>query len=318
MRRLNEHAIIRLFSKALDLKDLDDVALVGPAGTKRLAFKCDMLVKSTDVPPKMTAAQVARKSVVSCASDFACKGITPLAAMIALGLTSDLDEKYIRGLAAGFAAASKEFGVTIVGGDTNESNDLVIDCSMIGIAPDRIPGRSTARAGDLVITSGTFGLPPSGLKILLSGAKASSAFRKAAVDSVMMPRPAQEFGSLLSRHFSSSIDSSDGLALSLYLIAAQSGVDILLESLPSAPGLAEFAKANRLEWEDLVLYGGEEYRIVATIPRPKLAQAKASASKRGLDLFTIGRVAAGRGRVFLDNQRIENKGYTHFADNRLP
>ena len=38
-----------------------------------LAITCDMLVEHTDVPPKMTFRQIARKSLVSCMSDLGTK-----------------------------------------------------------------------------------------------------------------------------------------------------------------------------------------------------------------------------------------------------
>ncbi|HZT35843.1 MAG TPA: thiamine-phosphate kinase [Nitrososphaera sp.] len=312
MTRLNEAGVIRELASSLRLKNLDDVALVSLLN-RRIAFKCDMLVGSTDVPPQMSAEQIARKSIVSCISDFSSKGIRPVAAMIALGL-EDSNSDLVSGLARGFAKASKEFRVEIVGGDTNRSNDLVIDCSMIGYAPARMPARSGAKAGDYVIVSGPFGYTASGLKILMQGAAATDPFRRKAVESVLEPKPAQKFGLALSKYFSSSMDSSDGLAISLYTIASQSkGVDITVERLPQAEGLEGFAGANPLELQRLVFYGGEEYEIVATIPAKKIEDARAAAKKNGLVLNVIGRVTRGTGKVFYQSRPVENTGYDHFA-----
>src|SRR5262249_54333206 len=159
-----------IFASALRIKELDDISLVRLGAKSRIALKCDMLVASTDVPPGMSPAQVARKSVVSCVSDFASKGVKPVAAMISLGLPRDAEPNYIRGLAKGFAIASREFDVQIVGGDTNSTfGETVIDCSMVGIAKT-IPARRGARPGDVVAVSGYFGLPPAGLRILMDGA----------------------------------------------------------------------------------------------------------------------------------------------------
>jgi thiamine-monophosphate kinase len=317
MPRLDEDRIVQLFASALNVEDLDDVAIL-KAGGRRFAMKCDMLVKSTDVPPGMKPQQVARKSIVSCASDFACKGIKPLAAMVALGLPRDIDNKYLNGLAGGFAAASRQFGVKIIGGDTNESSELVIDCSMIGLVDGRIPKRSDAMGGDIVVTSGPFGLPPSGLKILLEGARASESFRKSALSSVMNPKPAQKFGALLARYFSSSMDSSDGLALSLYSIAQQSGVDISLHTLPAARGLSEFASANGTDENSLIFYGGEEYQIVATIPSARISLVQRIANANNLDLRVIGSATEGTGKVYNKKSLVDRRGYRHFQSNPLP
>ncbi|MER3407739.1 MAG: thiamine-phosphate kinase, partial [Nitrososphaera sp.] len=207
---MDEREIIRIFSSALGISCLDDVAAVRiPGGNRKppplllLVFKADMLVGSTDVPAQMEPWQGARKSVVSCASDLAAKGAAPVAAMISLGLPSaGISREYVEGLARGFRMASEEFGVKIVGGDTNEANDLVIDCSMIGVVKGgaRMPARSGARPGDAVVVSGKFGYPACGLAVLLGKASAPEPagkgrrFVKQAVGSVLEPRPRQKFG----------------------------------------------------------------------------------------------------------------------------
>src|SRR5713226_5444105 len=141
---MNEIEIIELFAKKLGLEELslDDVAVVNLGGKynskssdrEDIVFKCDMLVQSTDVPPQMRPWQIARKSLVSCVSDMVAKGIRPYVAMISIGIPRGYPTDAIWDLADGFKIASKEFGVKIVGGDTNECKEVVIDCSMIGIA----------------------------------------------------------------------------------------------------------------------------------------------------------------------------------------
>lgn len=320
-QKLDEKGIIRIFSQALGIGDLDDVAAVG----RGLVFKADMLVASTDAPPQMSPRQVARKSIVACASDLAAKGARPVAAMIAVGLPAEsVDKTYVRELARGFRDASREFGVKIVGGDTNAASELVIDCSMIGTmaAGDnnsyRMPKRGGAKPGDVVVTSGKFGCPASGIAILLKGAKARGAFRNKAVGSVLEPKPRQAFGLALARYFSSSIDSSDGLAVSLYEIAVQSRVDMAVDyDAVRADGVQEFASANGLDAHRLVFHGGEEYEIVATVPKLLLSKARAAAKKTGCELYVIGSVkekGKGKGRVATsDGCMIENRGYLHFG-----
>jgi thiamine-monophosphate kinase len=271
-----------------------------------------MLVASTDVPLGMEAWQVARKSIVSCVSDLAAKGVRPYAAMISLGLPANCTRPYVEGLAKGFAGASKEFEVKIVGGDTNEASGLVIDCSMIGFASSKVPTRKGARPGDSVVVSGMFGLPPAGLAILMRNAVAAGAFRKQAAESVFFPAPRQRFGLALAKYFSSSIDSSDGLAISLYELASQSKVNIAIDTAPAAEGVERFAQENGLDARELVFHGGEEYEIVATIPKSKLKQAMSVARKAGVSLHVIGKVHRGTGDVLLGKRLLENRGYVHF------
>lgn len=314
MTKLDEKQIIRIFANKLGISNLDDVALID----KGIVIKSDMLVASTDVPSGMKPWQAARKSIVSCISDLAAKGVRPHAAVISLGIpkSSSMWRPVIEGLAEGFAIASNEFGVKIVGGDTNEAGELVIDCTMIGFPRFKVPTRNGAKPGDFVIISGAFGFAPAGLAILLQDANAitvSSSFRKHAVKSVLEPYPRQSFGLALARYFSSSIDSSDGLAVSLYELASQSeGVDIIVYGIPAVEGLDKFAEENSLDKHELVFHGGEEYEIVATISHTKIRQAEAAARKAGVSLHVIGRVQRGSGNVFVRNKLLENRGYMHF------
>jgi thiamine-monophosphate kinase len=314
MTKLDEKQIIRIFANKLGISNLDDVALID----KGIVIKSDMLVASTDVPSGMKPWQAARKSIVSCISDLAAKGVRPHAAVISLGIpkSSSTWRPVIEGLAEGFAIASNEFGVKIVGGDTNEAGELVIDCTMIGFPRFKVPTRNGAKPGDFVIISGAFGFAPAGLAILLQDANAitvSSSFRKHAVKSVLEPHPRQSFGLALARYFSSSIDSSDGLAVSLYELASQSeGVDIIIYGIPAVEGLDKFAEENSLDKHELVFHGGEEYEIVATISHTKIRQAEAAARKAGVSLHVIGRVQRGSGNVFVRNKLLENRGYMHF------
>jgi thiamine-monophosphate kinase len=314
MTKLDEKQIIRIFADKLGISNLDDVALID----KGIVIKSDMLVASTDVPSGMEAWQVARKSIVSCISDLAAKGVKPHAAVISLAIPNScsMGQLDIEGLAKGFAIASKEFGVKIVGGDTNKAGELVIDCSMIGFPRFKVPTRKGAKPGDYVIVSGAFGFAPAGLAILLQNAitaNSSSRFRKHAVKSVLEPHPRQSFGLALARYFSSSIDSSDGLAVSLYELASQSqGVDIIIYSIPSVEGLDKFAEESSLDKHELVFHGGEEYEIVATISHTKIRKAEAAARKAGVGLHVIGRVQRGSGNVFVRNKLLENRGYAHF------
>ena len=233
--------------------------------------------------------------------------------MISLGLPRGVTRSYVEGLAKGFRLASGEFGVKIVGGDTNEATGLVIDCSMIGVLK-KMPPRGGAKPGDAVVVSGRFGYPASGLAMLQNGALSTGQFRRRAIDSVLEPRPRQKFGTALARFFTSSIDSSDGLATSLYEIAVQSGVDIRVDyDSARAPGVDEFAQTNKLDAKELVFHGGEEYEIVATVPRHLVAKATAAAKRAKLEFYVIGEVTKGAGRVRAGNSLLQNRGYAHFS-----
>ena len=290
----------------------DDVAVIPVKGGK-LVVKSDMLVGKTDVPRGMTYREAARKAVASCVSDFAAKGVAPDSFLVSLGLTRGVSDEDVRELADGFADSAREWKVNLVGGDTNEADDLVIDCTMIGFGAD-ITSRRGAKAGDLVVTTGEFGLSAAGLKILLEGARAEPGFRRVAVGRVLKPNPRLKLGLAISRYLSASIDSSDGLAICLHSIARMSGVGIALTRLPIGRGVEKFARVNGYTVEDLVLYGGEEYEIVGSLGRKAFTRASRTARSLGGGLLVIGETT-GEGGVRLttgsEERSIQDRGYVH-------
>ncbi len=336
MKRFDEKQILALIMSKMDVTNIeplfgkDDISLISlnkviKKSNKEysLAITCDMLVEHTDIPPKMTFKQIARKSLVSCISDLSTKGIQPVIALISLGIPRYLNKWNIDDIIKGFSQTSKEFGFFIIGGDINQSKELIIDCYMLGFSNNNsnVPRRNGAITGDYVIVSGPFGYSSSGLKILLDELKSPNyLFKKKSIDSVLNPSPPVNFGLKLSQYLSSSIDSSDGLALSLYALAKESKVDILIykDKIPIPSELQKFSIINNLDLDDLIFYGGEEYHVVGTIAKKNLNKVNTMVKKYCLDFFIIGRVINGIGKVFVDcpnKQRklLKNKGFTHLS-----
>lgn len=293
----------------------DDVAVIAPRRGK-LVLKVDMLVEHTDVPPGMTYRQAARKSVAMCVSDFAAKGVRPDSFLVSLGLKRGVTGREVEEIAEGFHEAEALWGVHLIGGDTNESGELVIDCAMVGFG-SKVVTRTGASVGDVLVVTGPFGLAPSGLKVLTSGAEARKGFREKAVESVLRPSPNLKAGLALAPFLTSAMDSSDGLARSLHTLASQSRVGFELTKLPMADGVQTFAEANGLDPEKLVLEGGEEYAIVGTVGAKSVGEARRAAEDAGGTLIEIGK-ATPRGRgVVLKNgrrlRRIRDAGWTHLG-----
>lgn len=291
----------------------DDVAVV-PVRGKKVVLKVDMLVESTDVPPGMTYRQAARKAVAMCVSDFAAKGVRPDSFMVSLGLRRETTQEQVNQLGRGFRDAEREWGVRMVGGDTNEADQLVINCTMVGFAK-KVVERRGARPGDTLLVTGPFGFPPAGLRIMTDGAKAGRSFRETATRSVTRPTPDLEVGIALGGCLTSAMDSSDGLARSIHTLAEESAVGFELDKMPVGAGVAGFAKDNGLSLQDLVMAGGEEYVIVGTVRPEKLALAREAAESAGGQITAIGKATREKGRVFLwtgrQKKRIPDEGWTH-------
>lgn len=296
----------------------DDVAAISSGKDSWIVLKSDMLVGSTDVPPGMSLWQAARKAVVATVSDFAAKGVRPRALMVSLGLPRALGRRSIREIGLGLDRGAREYGCPIVGGDTNQSDDLIIDCIGAGqVDPRKLVRRSGARPGDVVAVTGEFGNTAAGLRLLLSGKKSVLSRNRALTDAVLLPKARLDEGLALasSGAVTSSIDSSDGLAWSLHELARASNVGILLETLPIAEEAARFGEGHGVSAAELALYGGEEYELVVTIRREALARAM----RRVPSLILIGRVLKGPPGVSakIDGKSfsVAPRGWEHFRKN---
>ncbi|MGQ0771468.1 MAG: thiamine-phosphate kinase [Nitrososphaerota archaeon] len=314
MSSLDEKQIIEIFqSKFGNQKFVSEDVETFRIGKNFAVIKTDTLVESTDVPPKMNLADVARKSIVASVSDFAAKGAKPFYGIISISLPKNFSKSKITQLAKGFKSASREFGFKILGGDTNQAKELVITVTLFGMA-GKITHRSGARLGDVIVVSGPFGLSAAGLKIILHGKNAKPKFKRQATSAVFHPMPRLRFGIRAAGLLSSAMDSSDGLSTCLVEMSSQSRKKFVLHGMPGAMGLKEFVESNNLDPIDLVFNGGEEYEIVATVSPNNLGKLRKIAEAQKINLIEIGRVQKGSG-VFLQNGKnqikITDGGWLH-------
>jgi thiamine-monophosphate kinase len=318
---LNEREIVRVLKRRFDsdpklpLGFDDDVATFPMSQRTEVVLKTDMLVGSTDVPPGMTLRQAARKAVVATVSDFAAKGVQPRGLLVSLGLAPPVILSTVNEIASGLMRGAREYGCRILGGDTSETDDLVIDCIGFGFAETgTIVRRDGARPGDIVVVTGDFGRTSAGLRILLGKKRRWPRRFSKLVYPVLHPVAKLDTGLKLARtgFVNSSIDSSDGLAWSLHEIARFSQVNIALERIPVAPDVKRFAGERGLVAEELALFGGEEYELVLTIAKNTFAALK----RKIPSLIEIGRVEKGTGQVTSlvggGKTRVEPHGYEHF------
>ena len=87
--------------------------------------------------------------------------------------------------------------------------------------------------------------------------------------------------------------------------------------MPSENDILDFATSNKLNPNDLILNGGEEYEIVATTSKSNLLKMKKDAKKYRIKLYEIGYVTKGKGVFYKKNGksiRIEDGGWKHLED----
>ncbi len=321
---LGEHRIIKIIEQHLAAMPNiavpfgDDVSAIDLSGKRVAVLKTDMLVAKTDVPKEMSLYQAARKSIVMNVSDFAAKGVAPTAALVALGLPSNFTLSDIEAITKGLNAGAREYGAYVVGGDTNESSDLIISISLFGTSEKaKLMLRSGAKPGDILAVTGLFGKTSAGLRLMLVGGVASEELQRCLTEAVLIPKAKLAEGLALSGcgMVSSSIDSSDGLAWSLHELARLSKVGFVVDRLPVAKEAMQFAMFNGVDAVELTLYGGEEYELVVTVKPDSWAVAEAAVKAVGGNLVRIGYATAEK-HLLLNvggvTREIEARGWEHF------
>jgi thiamine-monophosphate kinase len=323
-RILGEREIIEIIQNQLDrMPEMpipfgDDVAASDLGNNELAVLKTDMLVGKTDVPKTMSLWQAARKAVVMNISDFAAKGVKPQALMVSLGLPRGLTKEDIEEIGKGLNTGAREYDTYIIGGDTGEASDLIINITVFGTAQKRnIMLRNGAKPGDIVVVTGLFGKTAAGLKILTENLQMPKKMRENLINSVLMPHARLKEGLALGRTMAvtAAIDSSDGLAWSLHEIAKASHVGFVIDKVPTDKQAQKFAESNKLDPTGLTLYGGEEYELVLTIKQKSLQKAKKATADAGCRLLPIGRVTKERQIILNLNEKacaIKAKGYEHF------
>ena len=296
----------------------DDVMAISLGDGRAVVLNTDMLVWSTDVPRGMTHRQAARKAVVMNFSDLGAKGVRPTAFLSNLALPRDITIEAVEELAKGFEEGAREHGGYVIGGDTNEADDIIISGVAIGIADEgALIKREGAKPGDVLATTGYFGDTAAAFKMLLEGYEAPKGLGMTILGSVYTPRARVEEGVALAEAgaATSSIDSSDGLARSLYDLSRSSGLGFRLTQLPSSQNARRFAEHNDLDPGALALYGGEEYELVFTVSPEQLGKARDVLRKVGCTLIEIGEATEEKEIIHVEDgvsRPIERGGWDHF------
>lgn len=246
----------------------DDAAVMSVPTGARLVSCIDTLVQGRHFSAdwdevNQLAFQIGYKAVAVNVSDIAAMGAAPHSILLALALPERLvNETWLTEFAKGLFHACQLFGVTLIGGDTTRSDNLVLSVSAQGFLATDTPAvyRSGAQVGDKVYVSGTLGDAAYALQHPDSSQGIALAHR------LHMPTPRITLGAALAKVGATAmIDISDGLYQDLGHICEQSGVGIRLdlEQLPTSQALASVDISERLLCQ---LAGGDDYELAFTLP----------------------------------------------------
>lgn len=307
---MNEINLINKIKNTLKSQYIgDDCAYLKDLG---IVISQDSLVEDIHFNKHMMSPyQIGYKSVMVNLSDIAASGAKPAYLTVALSLPKEIKDDAVVDFYEGAKYALENLDVEIVGGDITGSDKLYISISVIGKTLNRkISSRSHAKIGHKIITSGVHGSSAAGLRILQNDLEPDKDLIKAH----LMPVAQIDFAKQISEQIQEDyamMDTSDGLFDALFKIgsASECTMSVDFERILYDPKIKEYFS----DYKDLILFGGEDYQIVATVPMELLPSLK--------DYIIIGEVLPKEDCVIklnTDNKvekfnDLSNKCFNHFG-----
>lgn len=303
-----------------------------------LVITTDAIVEGVHFLPTDPIETVAMKALRVNVSDVIAKGAKPRCALLTLIWPKDRDAAEIATFAEALGRDLKEFGLSLLGGDTTSTpGPLTISITVFG-APigARTPSRADAKAGeDVWLVGGEIGSAWMGLQ-LRTGAMSLADLRRdrdegeAAAQNAAMAGATPPYltlegesfdaeaawlmstylapfvqpasAEIVARFASASMDVSDGLVGDAEKLARASGVALKLvaNAIPFSIPAQRWAFAGG-DFRKLIT-GGDDYVVLFTAPPEARAAIEASDPDGALRLARIGYVEAGTGVAVLDSE----------------
>lgn len=301
---------------ALDLAD-DAAVLDIPAG-RRLVIAADAMVEGVHYLPDDPPAAVGRKLLRVNLSDLAAMGAAPLGYLMTTVLARGTPDDWIAGFAAGLAEDQREFGLTVLGGDTAATpGPTCLSLTILGtVAPGAVLRRAGARPGDDVWVSGTIGDGALGLRVLrgeLPGDADGHLARR-----YRLPEPRLALGQGIAAMAAAGMDVSDGLVQDLGHLcrAAGCGAEIEAAAVPLSAAARDLVTRDPVLLAS-VLTGGDDYELLFAAAPGAAAAVMGAAARAGVTVTRIGRMVAGPPEVVVtgaDGQpmHLARGGWSHF------
>jgi len=304
----------------------DDAAVFRTSSDRDWIVTTDTLVEAVDFDRAYSSfRQIGYKALAVNLSDIAAMGGRPVAFLVSLAAPGRTPVKAVDEIYHGMLALARRYRVALIGGDVSGSpKGISITVMMLGvIGRGAAVPRSGARSGDRIYVTGTLGDSRAGLEILKMKKRPNPpALESRLVRRHFFPVPRVEFGRLLSRRgwATAMIDLSDGLASDLRHLceASRAGARIDWDRLPVSTALASYARRLNRSAADYALRGGEDFELLFTVNRKRVAAVEAAAKRMALAVTPIGTVVSkSRGITLIGKESravpLSVRGYEHFG-----
>ena len=261
----------------------DDAAVLPYSKSEYLLLTTDMLAEGTHFTRRMLPESLGHKALACNISDIAAMGGWPTFAVVSIGIPKNLSVKHIKRIYKGMQGLARDFNVSIVGGDTVKTDQMVINIALLGQVEKKcLVTRDGAKPGDWIFVTG-----------LLGGSFKSGRHL------IFTPRLAQ--ARFLVEKFlpNAMMDISDGLSgdLNHILKASKVGARLDLDSIPRHKGVALSQALN----------DGEDFELVFTLSASKARSLMEWQTKaKSFYFYPIGTITADV------KEKIDSKSFTHF------
>ena len=291
----------------------DDAAVFTPPAGRELVVAADAMVAGVHFLPDDAPGLIARKLLRTNLSDLAAMGAAPFGYLMTVSVPRSTGDAWFAAFSAGLAADQREFGISLLGGDTTSTSGPVsLSLTIIGtVVPGTALRRSGARAGDGIWVTGTIGDGALGLLAATGRLADADGFL---ADRYRLPQPRLALGLLLHGIAHAAMDVSDGLVQDLGHLCRESGLSAELDA--AAVPLSDAARAAGML--AACLTGGDDYELLLAVPPDREAALAAAAREAGTHVTRIGTfhdgvpavtVRAADGAVMA----LDKGGWSHFA-----
>ena len=244
------------------------------------------------------------KVITAAVSDILAMNAEPEQILIDVAIPNKYSVQMIEQLYQGIDAAAKDYKITVAGGDTTASHQLLaISVTCLGNAKkEDLIYRDGAKKDDIICVTGELGSAIAGLRILLREKKSwqenpEQQFQpdlssyEHVVQRQLLPKARIDFYKSLSESDVKPhclIDLTQGLVADLSEVLKQSGVgaEIYSPAVPISLEARNVADEMNEDVDKYAFYGGEDFEMLFTLPEPLVEKFKADFD----DFIVIGKI----------------------------